>query len=117
MMVTEGCAPASQQQNTQHAEPDDVAGLAQIVMEDEEAVEIDLAEQARQQCIQHTAGMLGREKIGRLKRNQPDPDKRWPPGAQKIGATRSQYRSLPLFSRVIRSLARDHEIAHGALAQ
>ena len=44
MIVNESSAPTPKEQKTQHAVPDDVPGLAQIMMEDEEAVEIDVAE-------------------------------------------------------------------------
>ncbi len=80
--MTERRAPTPKEQKTQHAIPDDVARLAQVVVEDEKVVDIDFAEQASQQRIERTAGMLCREEIGGLKRNQADPDGRRPPGAQ-----------------------------------
>src|SRR5208337_3650780 len=92
---TERSPPTTQQQQAQHAVSDDVSGLAQIVMKDEEVVEIDLAEQTRQYRIQYAAGILRREGVGGLKRNEADPDGRWPPGTHKIGTRRSQIGLVP----------------------
>jgi hypothetical protein len=64
-------------------------------MEDEEVVDVDVAEQARQYRVQHSACILCREEIGGLKRDQTDPDNRWPPGAHKIGTRRSQINLVP----------------------
>src|SRR6266849_4611403 len=85
-------------------------------MEDEEVVQTDLTEQARQQRIQYAAGTLGRKEIGGLKCYETDPDDRWPPGAQKVGTRRSQSFSS-LLRRVIRGFARDHDVVHVAFAQ
>ena len=51
-------APASQQQDAQHTVPDKVSRLAQVLMKDKEVVIPDVAEQVRQQRIQHHAGIL-----------------------------------------------------------
>jgi hypothetical protein len=64
-------------------------------MEDEEVVDVDVAEQARQYRVQHTACILCREEIGGLERNETDPDDRRPPGAHKIGTRRSQIGLCP----------------------
>jgi hypothetical protein len=60
-----------------------MSGLAEVVMEDKEVVEIDVAEQPRQKRIQHAPGILRREQIRGFERDQADPDHGWPPGAQE----------------------------------
>jgi hypothetical protein len=90
LTLTERRPPTPKQQKAQHPVPHHVPGLAQIVMKDEKVVEIDFTEQASPQRIQHTTGILCREEIGGLKRNQADPDARRPPGAQQIGTGRSR---------------------------
>src|SRR5437868_149726 len=63
-------------------------------MKDEKVVEIDFAEQASQQRIQHTAGMLRREEIGGLKCNQADPDARRPSGGRSSTPNHDTARAL-----------------------
>jgi hypothetical protein len=47
--------------------------------------DIDLAEQARQQLVQHASGVLRRHVVAGFERDDSDPGDGWPPRAQKIG--------------------------------
>jgi len=85
-------------------------------MQNEEFIEIYRTEEVRQQRIEHATGILRREKIRGLKCNESDPNHGWPPRAQKIGTRRSQLFSS-LLGRVVRRLARDHDVMHMALAK
>ena len=116
MVLIERSSPTSQQKKSQHAIPNHMPGLAKIVMEDEKFININLAEKVRQQRIEHATGILRREEIRGLKCNESDPNHGWPPRAQRIGMRRSQSFSS-LFGRVVRRLARDHDIMHMAFSK
>ena len=90
MHLMERGPPSAQQQQAQHAVAQDVSRLAEVMMKDEEVVEIDFAEQTRQQRIQQAPCILRREEIGGFKGDQADPNDGRPPGAQKIGTGRRQ---------------------------
>lgn len=51
-------APSTEQQKRKNAIANDVSGLAKIEVKNKEGREIDFAEQARQQGIKQTAGVL-----------------------------------------------------------
>jgi hypothetical protein len=63
-----------------------MSGFAEIEIEDEHIVKVDVVEETSEQRVEKAAGILRRERVSGFDADEAHPDGGRPPGAQEIGA-------------------------------
>ena len=58
-LAAERSAPSPEHEKAEHPVAYDVPGLAQVMMEDQKVIKIDVAEKVSQQVVEHAAGVRG----------------------------------------------------------